>query len=143
MKSLLILSAFFYSSISFAQGFGQTYENVNVMTCESEHGSVNANVSDQTFTATLISGDTSFEFSFEPISQEPEIDLEVGLMLNFLESGYDLFGSAVVSTDFSTFGTLAAVLEKNLEEGSSEYKIIYIEALMGAQFVFPMSCTFE
>lgn len=143
MKLLIISAVFFCSSVSFAQSFGQGYEGVNSVACEGENGTFNASVEEQTLTGVFTDGETTLSFSFEPLSQEEELDVEVGLIINLFESGYDLFGGVVVSDDFSTFGTLGVFLDKALGETLSEYEIVYIEAMTGTAISVPMMCSFE
>jgi hypothetical protein len=143
MKSFIFLTAILTCSMSFAEGFGQSYEGVNSAVCEGENGNLNVNVSDQRLTGVFTDGETTIAFSFEPLAEEYGEEAPVGLMINFLESGFDLFGGIVVSDDFSTFGTLAVVLEKDLIDGASEYDIIYVEAMTGTAISVPMTCVFE
>lgn len=79
----------------------------------------------------------------ERTAQIPSPDGDVQFFMNFLESGYDIFGSVVVSDDQSTFGTLGILsLDFTADPNETNY-IVYIEAMTGNEIVKEMNCTFQ
>ena len=148
MRSLFLCLTLTFGSFSYAQSVGDTYQGIKSVSCEGEKGSLKLDIQAQTLTGLLINGESIIEFSNELLIEEAEETgdfegLEVGLLLNFLESGIDLIGGPVVSADLTTFGTYAVVLETELDSGQGDYSVVYVEAMTGAQILAPMTCVFR
>ena len=145
MKLSIFCLTLALSSFSYAQSIGETYQDVNSVSCVGENGNLNLDIDARTLSGTLTDGDEDIEFSYEILAQDPEAaeGLEFGLIINFLESGIDLMGGPVVDSELTTFGYYAVALEKELGVGDDVYSIVYVEAMTGAQIIVPMNCTFE
>ena len=138
MKKLLILcTAFFCSSASFAQSFSQGYAGVNSVVCKGKGGNLSADVSKQTLSGMITDGRNKFNLSFKPFSKESS---RLGLFPD-----HNLFGGAVESDDKSSFGVLGVdLINKAFKAGSkSEYVIKYVDFITEATIRVTAMCVFK
>lgn len=132
-------------SVASATDQGKSYLNVKSASCSGSIGDITLNVMAQELEGRLSDQGRSFEFTFERLKQEPDADYKVGVIFNFLDSGYDLLGAQVTTVgedeDSFSFGTYAIVLDKKILP-SQEMTVIYVEAMTGWQSTSTMNCNF-
>lgn len=143
MKNLILISILIFTPFVSATEIGDSYININEVNCTGDEGSIQMNLVTQTLQGDFQSNGRSLELSFALMQQQGP-DFKVELIRDFLESGYDLLGSPVVSKDQTSFGTYAVVLDKKLETPNSQQMfVVYVEAMTGWQTNMKMNCSFK
>ena len=145
LKKLVVFAVFCFTSISVqATEFGDSFVEVKRAECTSDKGFIKMDLEAQELTGKIPFEDGRIlELSFEKLKGE-DPDYKVSLYRNFLESGLDILGGPVVSSDEESFGTYSIVLNKMKDPtGTQEMTVSYLEAMTGFESSLLMTCHFE
>lgn len=118
-----------------------TYDDVQKITCEQGVQSFTMDLENQVLKGVL----KDQKHTYDLTNQNTNLPAQnIELMVNFLESGLDIWGGVVVTTDQETsFGTLGLLVDKPLTQAQQEMWVIYVEAMTGYQINLKMNCLFE
>ncbi len=143
MKSIFLSTILLLSPLALATEIGDSYTNVTKVSCSGTEGEITMNVESQELTGQFKANGRAMELSFAPLKgQSPEY--QVGVMQDFLGSGYDVLGSVVMAVEVESFGTYGLVLDKKLTNpDSQEMTVFYMEAMTGWQADMLMTCSFS